>query len=414
MSVWKNSIIMEKKSGDKEETKELTAEEKEVLKRLEKGELEVPVAQQAARADINKDPKYKVYSEQMYEVDSKLGLIYRHTELIAKQRRVLLYMLKTIGSNLMHGKSIMNVSLPVSIFDKETLLQRAAKDFVLVPDYLEKMYATPDPIEKMKIAVTFIVASLHYNIGQEKPFNPIWGETYQCSIGDVSVACEQTSHHPPVARLLLTSEHYRMELSQEFSLSTYPNSLAFACVGYKKIVFNDPAHTTYKISFPWSEATGVMFGTRYMTYKGNINIKDKTNKLYAQLRLCAGGRSFVEGVYKQQDVRNDFFKGFITNNKALLKDLTRKAFYSRDMISYIEGQWIDFLKIDGDLCWTIGQERAFPVIPHPDPLPSDSRFRTDLIAFLTSSEENAQREKEIMEEIQRNDRKLRAAFPTPK
>ena len=43
------------------------------------------------------------------------------------------------------------------------------------------------------------------------------------------------------------------------------------------------------------------------------------------------------------------------------------------------------------------------------PLPSDSRFRTDLIALQNEDLRKAQESKDELENLQRNDRKLRKA-----
>lgn len=51
------------------------------------------------------------------------GLICTDTETIKKQDKVISFLIKKMGSNLIKGKSIMNVSLPVNIFDKRTLHQ---------------------------------------------------------------------------------------------------------------------------------------------------------------------------------------------------------------------------------------------------------------------------------------------------
>jgi len=42
----------------------------------------------------------------------------------------------------------------------------------------------------------------------EKPFNPILGETYQCTVGGVSLYFEQVSHHPPVSSFYLKTDEY--------------------------------------------------------------------------------------------------------------------------------------------------------------------------------------------------------------
>ena len=49
------------------------------------------------------------------------GLILRDKAMIARQDKVISFLIKKLGSNLIKGKSIMNISLPVTIFDKRTL-----------------------------------------------------------------------------------------------------------------------------------------------------------------------------------------------------------------------------------------------------------------------------------------------------
>ncbi len=60
----------------------------------------------------------KVYQKNL----SEPGLVFIDQESISKQSNVISYLIKKMGSNLIKGKSIMNISLPVSIFDKRTLL----------------------------------------------------------------------------------------------------------------------------------------------------------------------------------------------------------------------------------------------------------------------------------------------------
>lgn len=52
------------------------------------------------------------------------GVEFINQETIRKHRSVITYILKKIGSNLLSGKSIMNVSLPIYIFDQKSLLER--------------------------------------------------------------------------------------------------------------------------------------------------------------------------------------------------------------------------------------------------------------------------------------------------
>jgi len=58
----------------------------------------------------------------VYErLNNESGLILRDKEMITRQDKVVGFLIKKVGSNLIKGKSIMNISLPVSIFDKRSL-----------------------------------------------------------------------------------------------------------------------------------------------------------------------------------------------------------------------------------------------------------------------------------------------------
>ena len=52
------------------------------------------------------------------------GIEFINQETISKHRGVITYIIKKIGSNLLSGKSIMNVSLPIYIFDQKSILER--------------------------------------------------------------------------------------------------------------------------------------------------------------------------------------------------------------------------------------------------------------------------------------------------
>jgi hypothetical protein len=51
------------------------------------------------------------------------GLEFIDQETLKKQRGVMTYMIKKVGANLLSGKSIMNVSLPIYIFDPRSVLE---------------------------------------------------------------------------------------------------------------------------------------------------------------------------------------------------------------------------------------------------------------------------------------------------
>lgn len=52
------------------------------------------------------------------------------------QKDIIKMVLKQISSNIMSGKSIMNMSLPVEIFDNSSILERVAGGFGYAPKFL--------------------------------------------------------------------------------------------------------------------------------------------------------------------------------------------------------------------------------------------------------------------------------------
>lgn len=77
---------------------------------------------------LNEEIKYPFEYDKLFidEYEIKPGsdeIKYLNTEVIERSRAVAGYLLKSIGSNLMKGKSIMNISLPINIFDHRTLLE---------------------------------------------------------------------------------------------------------------------------------------------------------------------------------------------------------------------------------------------------------------------------------------------------
>lgn len=57
-----------------------------------------------------------------YEITENLELKFINEKLIQSQKDILRFLIKQIGANLISGKSVLNVSLPVDIFESRTLL----------------------------------------------------------------------------------------------------------------------------------------------------------------------------------------------------------------------------------------------------------------------------------------------------
>lgn len=81
------------------------------------------------------------------------GFIYHNKKVLDTQKKILSYLLKKMGTNLIQGKSIMSISLPVELFETRSHLERLAYNFTFAPHFLNKANEIDDAVEQMKLTV---------------------------------------------------------------------------------------------------------------------------------------------------------------------------------------------------------------------------------------------------------------------
>lgn len=65
------------------------------------------------------------------------GLLWFNKQEMEVQSKVLTYLIGQLGSNLIQGKSVVNISLPVDIFDTKSFLERIANSYTYAPYFLK-------------------------------------------------------------------------------------------------------------------------------------------------------------------------------------------------------------------------------------------------------------------------------------
>lgn len=81
-----------------------------------------------------------ISNDWMKDTDSG-GLEYLNKDKIAAQKTVIKHILKQMSRNILAGKSILNMSLPVHIFSTESHLERLLYSFRLAPLLFDKVAA---------------------------------------------------------------------------------------------------------------------------------------------------------------------------------------------------------------------------------------------------------------------------------
>jgi hypothetical protein len=78
----------------------------------------------------------KLIENKIYEITPTRELKFLDPELLESQKDIFRFVLRQIGGNILTGKSILNVSLPVAVFEPRSALERYAAELGCAPDYL--------------------------------------------------------------------------------------------------------------------------------------------------------------------------------------------------------------------------------------------------------------------------------------
>jgi hypothetical protein len=163
-----------------------------------------------------------------FKPNKKGGLIFLDQDTLKKQQGVFKEVMLQVGSQLLTGKLAVRISLPIRIFEPRTLLERVADGWNYAPTLLTKAALTSEPLERMKLVMAFVVAGFHFCVGQQKPFNPILGETYEASYADgTQIFMEHVAHHPVQSAFHVRgpSGLYEMSGAYEFESITSRNAI---------------------------------------------------------------------------------------------------------------------------------------------------------------------------------------------
>ena len=355
-----------------------------------------------------------------YALDAeKPGLLYKNEESKKKIYKTAKYLVTKMGKNILTGKSILNVSFPVFIFDKRTLHQAFCHEHRLAPYYLARAAYSPDVLERLKWVTVHLLSFLHLTTTQVKPFNPIIGETFQCRIGNLKLYLEHTVNHPITANFygIDDDKTYEMYGYQITDASVTPNTCMATRLGKYYIKFLRD-NTIFRIRIPDALVRGITMGDRLFSYENKCLVIDVTNRLCSYIEVNppdkknSGG--MLSGFFKKRSNFPDHFQGCIVNSKYVQEDengSNHTLLKGYTKISKITGEWTSSINFDGVEYWGIHDNKLLTMY-HDDNmmLPSDGSLRMDLQFFIKGKEDNSQKEKEALEVRQRNDRKLRAEW----
>ncbi|KER22356.1 hypothetical protein T265_09527 [Opisthorchis viverrini] len=194
------------------------------------------------------------------------------------------------------GKDLTKVSMPVSLNEPISFLQRIA-EYMEYSELLTQAAQQTDPVRRMEYVCAFAVSATSSNCNRiGKPFNPLLGETYELQHNGFVFVAEQVSHHPPITAFHVESEHYRMWASIQFKLRFWGKSIEVQPKGTVTLELRKFGEI-YTWQNPNLIVHNVLVGKMWIEHVGQLNVTNHKTGILAQLEFSSS--SWLSGALHQ-------------------------------------------------------------------------------------------------------------------
>ncbi|KAM4616866.1 oxysterol-binding protein 2 isoform 1-T1 [Polymixia lowei] len=186
------------------------------------------------------------------------------------------------------GKELSKIPMPVNFNEPLSMLQRLSEDLEY-HELLDKAARCDSSLEQMCLVAAFSVSSYSTTVHRTaKPFNPLLGETYELDrleeFGYRSL-CEQVSHHPPAAAHHVISQR-GWTLWQEITIASKFRGkyLSIMPLGAIHLQFHSSGN-----HYVWRKVTStvhnIIVGKLWIDQSGDIEIVNHRTKETCQLKF---------------------------------------------------------------------------------------------------------------------------------
>ncbi|XP_058889291.1 oxysterol-binding protein 2-like isoform X5 [Acipenser ruthenus] len=186
------------------------------------------------------------------------------------------------------GKELSKIPMPVNFNEPLSMLQRLTEDLEY-HDLLDKAAKCESSMEQMCYVAAFSVSSYSTTVHRTaKPFNPLLGETYELDRLEEQgyrSLCEQVSHHPPAAAHHVYSKR-GWTLRQEITIASKFRGkyLSIMPLGAIHLQFHSSGN-----HYVWRKVTStvhnIIVGKLWIDQSGDIDVVNHKTKETCQLKF---------------------------------------------------------------------------------------------------------------------------------
>lgn len=360
---------------------------------------------------------HQAYNSKQFVTLERQDRIFKYTDegefqlvdkdILESQRGVITDVIKQALGNLVKGKGLMRVSMPIRLFEPVCAYEVIAR----FTGYMDKLYdaihAKPG-IDRLRQVMAWVCGGFIQSVNVRKPFNNIIGETMNAEYPDgTKIYAEHINHDPPIEMIFVVNEDAKFRLygNLETTVSLGTNDATILIKGVLTLEIGDDK---MYIQVAPVVNKGLLHGTLrvcgrdafYFYYpghelKGLIGIGDKQYK-----------DAIYGGVYW---AANDMPIDTDTFRKSLFPSIEDKKLAKERCISEASGRLYQAVNFDGKQYWNRDQ-RIYGLHISDRVLPSDWLFRDDILWLWRGNPELAMKWKTQLEDVNREWRKAREAY----
>lgn len=327
-------------------------------------------------------------------------------DVLESQRGVITDVIKQATMNLMKGKGLMRVQLPIRLFEPICAYEVISR-FTGFINKLHDAAAAKPGIERLKHVMSWIVGGFVQAVAVKKPFNNIIGETMNGEYPDgTKIYAEHINHDPPIEALLMINEEkkLRFHANLETVITLGPNEAIIGLKGVVTMEFGDdiiyfqlaPVINRGLLMGNLRVCSGEAFYFYYPGHelKGLVGVGDKTfqDSLYGGIYWSSPDIPIDDGMKKD-----------------LFPSLKSKHLAKEKLISTVGGRLFQNIMFDQKVYWHKDMLAA-PLHISERVLPSDWLFRDDIMWLKRGNPELSMKWKTHLEDVNREWRKAKEAF----
>ena len=355
-------------------------------------------------------------------INNEKGLVLIDTEMTKKFKGIIKDILKQLFKAIFGHK----ISLNVKLFEPKSILQTITDYWCFIPKFFPMaLNENLNPVNRMKIIMSFGVSGLYLNAKQLKPFNPLITETFQGIFENetkTEVYLEQISNYPTISRFYIKDINFIMSGYYDLSeMESLGSKIIALTKNYSKIDFVNINESIIYILPQAKILNAISEEDRSAYYISVMIFYDIKNNLKGVIQFGKDKKCIhnIKGIifdYKFNNSKIDYENDREKMNKLDLDNLNKNY----NIKAKLNGSWLKKVIIDNEKFWDIDIDIPYWIKPVQKCLPSDCRFREDLIwlfrSFYCAKNEDerlkyehlAQEWKLIIKKLQRDEREYKA------